>query len=86
MDTIKEFKVSEKMSYHAGRTPKLGEEEIKDPDLLPVYKDAIMKSLNSIGKSEVTGDVDNQKKPPIFYLGVGMAVLFFTMWALFLGE
>lgn len=91
MNTIQSFKVSKKMSYHAGRTPALGEEEVPDPPLLPVHKDDIIASLNEFNiEHEGTGISGHssssisydQKQKTTFYLGLGMAVLLFAMWAL----
>jgi len=89
MNTIKSFKVSKKESYHAGRTPMLGEDELPDPTLLPVFKDDVIKALNDLtngtteeGGTSSTSNTCDQKTT--FYLGLGLAMLFFTMMVLFL--
>jgi len=90
MNTIKSFKVSKKLSYHAGRTPMLGEEEMPDPPLLSVYKDDIIKSLNEFS-GVISGKTNENTQPGpipnapiIFYGGLGMALTYLAYWMVFL--
>ena len=69
----------------------LGEEAVKDPDLLPVLKDDIIKALNEISSggtdsegNTVSGVGSYDEKKTQFYIGLGFAILVLSVWMVIL--